>query len=280
MLLLLFVLIPLYHINGALIAIIAGFIIANIIGIRYLLKCGMPSGFINFNFLKSTFIFGSKSQIGLILNRIDRRLDIFIINLFLNPTQVGYYAIAVAVAELPWHISNAIATVLFPEVSGMIEKDAYRFTSFICRNAIFVIFFFGILLFIVGGVLIKVIFGPEFTASIISFRILIIGAVIFSINKILCAGFSGTGRPEYGTYTAVFSAITTIILDLLFIPAMGIKGAAIASAIAYTISTATGIMLFRKMSNLPLGAFLLVTYDDIRKYPELIAKFIGRLKNV
>jgi len=39
-------------------------------------------------------------------------------------------------------------------------------------------------------------------------------------------------------------------------------------------------MLFRKMSNLPLGAFLLVTYDDIRKYPELIAKFIGRLKNV
>jgi O-antigen/teichoic acid export membrane protein len=273
------ILIPRFHIAGALLATVLGFLIADATGIALLARHGKPRFGINLGFARSTFIFGAKSEVGLILSQLDRRLDIFIINLFLTPAQVGFYAVAVAFAEFPWYVSNAIATVLFPEIAAMRKESAYQFTAYVCRNTLFVVFILGLVLFILGGFLLKFVFGVQFLQSLTALRLLIPGVIILSVNKVLCAGFSGTGRPEYGTLTAVFSAATTIFLDLILIPHIGIKGAAIASTIAYTISATTGILLFRKTSGLPIKEFLVVTSKDIRRYPEFYNKVIARFKN-
>lgn len=279
-LLLMVILIPRYHIAGALLATALGFLIADAIGLALLTRHGTPKLRINLGFARSAFIFGAKSEIGLILSQLDRRLDIFIINLFLTPTQVGFYAVAVAFAEFPWYVSNAIATVLFPEIAAMSKEDAHRFTAYVCRNTLFVVFVLGLVFFIFGGFLLRFVFGVQFLQSLTALRLLIPGVIILSVNKVLCAGFSGTGKPEYGTLTAVFSAVATILLDFLLIPHIGIEGAAIASTIAYTISAMTGILLFRKTSGLRVSEFLLVTGEDIRRYPEFYSKIIKRFKNV
>lgn len=271
-------LIPKYGIMGALVATVIGFIAADIAAVSFLSHYGCPTVFIKWKFFRCAFVYGAKSQLGLILNQIDRRLDVFIINLFLNLAQVGFYAIAVAMAELPWYISNAIATVLFPEVSGMKKKDAYFFTAFICRNTLFMVMCFSLILFFIGGIILKIVFGPQFVTSLTPLRLLIPGIVCISINKVLCAGFSGTGKPEYGTYTTVISAITTIALDFTLIPILGINGAAIASTIAYTFSAITGIFIFRKISGISLREFLIITRKDIYKYPSLYRKLIRQSK--
>lgn len=278
-LLFLLILIPKYGIKGALLATVIGFVVADIIGLSLLLRYGLPTISLNLSFLKDALTFGAKSQVGLMLSRVDRRLDIFIINLFLNPTQVGFYAVAVAMAELPWYISNALATVLFPEVSGLKKESAYKFTSRICRNTLFIVFLFSTFIFLFGGLLMKTIFGAQFLQSVMPLRLLIPGIIILSVNKVLCAGFSGTGKPEYGTYTAIFSAVVTISLDFVLIPALGINGAAIASSIAYAVSATTGIVLFRKISGFPFREFLLVTRKDIHKYPSLLVKLIKGVRN-
>jgi O-antigen/teichoic acid export membrane protein len=266
-LLFLIFLIPAFKVEGALWAAIIGIIGANIIAFACLLKHGTPTFSVNFSFLKRAFVYGTKSQIGLLLSQINRRLDIFIINLFLNLSHVGYYTIAVAVAEFPWHISQAAATVLFPEASGMKKENAYSFTAFICRNVLFIVLCLSIVLFVLGRILITTVFGIEFVASVMPFQILLPGITALSVNKVLCAGFSGTGRPEYGTYTAAVSATTTVALDFLLIPLTGIIGAAIASTVAYFVAATTSVILFRKLTNLPLKNFLLVKREDISKYP-------------
>jgi O-antigen/teichoic acid export membrane protein len=277
-LLLLLFLIPKYDLKGAILASILGLAVADVIIYGKLIMYGVPRVGANFDFLKKAFTFGAKSQVGLLLSQINRRLDIFIINIFLTPAQVGYYAIAVAMAELPWHISQAAATVLFPEISGMEKEKAHNFTAFVCRNVVFLIFCFSIMLLLVGGILVTAIFGRDFGVSVMPLQILLPGIILLSINKVLCAGFSGTGKPQYGTYTATIAAITTIALDFLLIPLLGIRGAAIASTAAYFAAALTAIVLFKKQSRLSLSEFLLIKGEDIKKYPILIKKFKQRIK--
>lgn len=272
-------LIPRFRIGGALTATVVGFFAADTLGVLLLGRHGAPAAGINIGYAGKALVFGMKSEVGLILSQIDRRLDIFIINLFLTPAQVGFYAVAVAVAEFPWYISNAIATVLFPEIAGMNKNDAHEFTAYMCRNTLFIVLIVSGMLMFVGGILISAVFGAEFWHSVPSLRLLIPGVVMLSVNKVLCAGFSGTGRPEYGTMTAVFSAVVTVGLDFLLIPRMGIAGAAIASTIAYTISAITGITLFARMSKLSPRKFLVVTRADITKYPQFYHTIRRRIRH-
>jgi O-antigen/teichoic acid export membrane protein len=275
--LLLIFLIPAYKVAGALWASIIGLVCANVIAFMYLLKHGPPKPYINLSFLKKAFIYGAKSQIGLILSQVNRRLDIFIINLFLNPGHVGYYTIAVVVAEFPWYISQAAATALFPEASGMKREDAYVFAAFVCRNVLFIVVCLGIVLSLAGKVLITTVFGSDFIVSVMPFQLLLLGIVALSINKVLCAGFSGTGKPEYGTYTAAIAATTTVTLDLLLIPLLGINGAAIASTGAYLAAATTSVILFRNLADLPLKEFLVIKRADISRYPAFFRTLKERL---
>jgi O-antigen/teichoic acid export membrane protein len=272
-------LIPKYGITGCLTGIIIGISTADIIGMFFLSRYGAPSLKPNMEFYKKSFIFGLKSQTGLLLSFFDRRLDVFFINLFLNPTQVGIYSIAVAIAELPWYIPNALATVLFPEVSGMQKKEAYLFIARVCRNTLMVICLVLIILFFLGGFIIRFLFGPQFSQSLIPLHYLLPGIIFLSINKILCSGFSGIGHPEYGTYTTFLSAIATIILDLILIPKIGIKGASIASSVAYTISAITGIIIFHRISGVSYRQFLLVNTNDLTAYPAMWTKLTRRIRN-
>ena len=273
-------LMPAFKVAGALWASIIGIVCADIVALAYLLKRGVPTFSVNFSFLRKAFIYGAKSQIGLLLSQINRRLDIFIINLFLNPGQVGYYTIAVALAEFPWFISQAAATVLFPETSSMEKENAYSFTAFICRNVLLIVLCVSAVLFILARIITTTVFGIDFVTSVMPLRLLLPGILFLSLNKVLCAGFSGTGRPEYGTYTAAVAACTTVALDFLLIPLMGINGAAIASTVAYCAAATTSVILFRKLSNLPLKDFLFVKFGDISKYPAFFKILKNGITNV
>lgn len=272
-------LIPYAGIKGGILSMVIGLIVVDITGTLYIYsRYGKPTFLPNISFVKDTFIFGIKSQIGLILNFVDRRLDMFIINIFLNPTFVGYYAIAVALAELPWHISAAVGTVLFPEVADMKKTEAMRFVSMASRNSLFITSLAGVLLLISGGVLIKLLFGPQFLLSLFPLRILIPGVIALGLNRVLCGGFSGLGKPEYGTYTVICSSIITVVLDLILIPRMGINGAALASTIAYITSAIVGIIIFQRISHCNILNLLFVTKSDFDLYPPMISKILRRSK--
>ncbi|MEO0226694.1 MAG: polysaccharide biosynthesis C-terminal domain-containing protein [candidate division WOR-3 bacterium] len=259
--------IPIWQIKGAILSIIAAYIIVDIFaGITAYLRHGGLNVLPNFNFLKDSFLFGMKSEIGIILNFFERRLDIFIINFFLDPASVGFYTVAVAIAEFIWRISDAIGTVLFPEVASLDREKAIRFIAVISRNFIFAALLLSGILFLIGRDVINILFGMKFMPSLSPLRILLPGVIALGFNRVLCGGFSGLGKPEYGTYTVVFSAITTVILDLLLIPKLGINGAAIASTIAYICSATTAIVIFKKAFHCRLSDMLFINKSDLKLY--------------
>jgi Na+-driven multidrug efflux pump len=64
--------------------------------------------------------------------------------------------------------------------------------------------------------------------------------VVFAVAKVISSDLSGRGKPEYSSIFAVITLGVTVILDIKLIPAMGIRGAALASSIAYCVD---GVLL-------------------------------------
>lgn len=270
-------LIPIWNVSGGIVALILSVIIINVFNVTKLLQTNFNLRIPNFNFLRDSLLFGIKSQVGLLLNFFERRLDYFIVNLFLEPVQVGLYSAAVIIAELPWYLPNAVGTVIFPEITSKKKEEAYRFVAFVCRNTIFITLIITVIIGFLSGILVKFIFGSRFIASILPLQILLPGIIFLALNRIICVGFSGTGRPELGTLTVVFSFIMTLVLDLLLIPKSGIKGASLASTVSYFTSALAGLIIFHKISHLPFADIILFKISDLKKY-SVITKYIRSFK--
>ena len=82
----------------------------------------------NRDYMKHASAYGVKAHLGNILGFLNLRLDMFLINAFLNPVAVGFYSIGVGLVEKLWLISQAAGTVLFPKVAA--ETDEHRRKEF------------------------------------------------------------------------------------------------------------------------------------------------------
>jgi len=270
-------LVPKYGVSGAIVGILLSVIVAVILGSWILVKKGPPSLLPNFRYWQSSYTYGAKSQVGLILSYFNRRLPIIIINLFLTPTEVGYYAIAITLAELSWYIPESVGTVLFPEISGKSKEEAAKLVAFAMRNTLFIVTLVGILLWLGGGLFIRLFFGTAFIPSILLLRILIPGIILFSINRILCSYFAGTGRPEYGTYTSIISFILLLTSSFVLIPRIGIIGAPISSTIAFLASSIAALFIFKHISHYSTKDILIVKKEELERYPTFFSRVVNRM---
>jgi len=264
------ILIPSLEILGGIFAVVVAVISQTIFGIIRTLKLGTPAKKVDFILLKKSYSFGIKSQLGIIFSFLNQRLDVFFVNYFLNPYEVGIYAIATAIAEIPWHFASAVATVLFPWIADMKKEEAGKFSATVIRNTVFFGLLMVIALFIFGRLVIILLFGGIFADSVFLMYILLPGIMGLSITRVLGGFFQGSGKPEFGTLMVTLSFIETIVLDILLIPAIGTKGAAIASSIAYITSALIGLIIFSKMTKISILRAVLPQYQEIIKSIKLL----------
>jgi len=265
-----------YGLRGGIYSILLGFAVSALAGILLIKKLGKPKFPKQFDFEKKSISYGSRSVLGLVFHYLTRRLDLFIVNFFLNTAQVGFYSISLMLSELPWYIPSAFGTVLFPQVSGMEKPEAHRFSALICRNTVFITVLACILLAVIAKPVINIFFTAKFYPALIPFYINLPRTVALGIARVLGGNFQGTGKPEYGTIMAFVSFAITLILDLLFIPRWGITGAAIATTIANTLSVVIGLYIFTKSSKISLTEMLFVRWNEVKNYRQLVAKVIKR----
>ena len=199
-----------------------------------------------FSLFKNELKYGLKAYPGITMSFFNRRLDVFILNYFRTPGEVGIYSVSTALAELLWKLPNSMAIPLFPKVAKDDKKSSTEFTRFIARLTLFVLIFLGIFMVLIGRPLIIILFGHKFLASFVPLVYLLPGIVFLGVGRVLSAYFHGINKPEYGSFFTIISVIFTIVFDLVLIPSHGAEGAAIASSIAYTISGILAIFLFSK----------------------------------
>ena len=202
------------------------------------------------NFIKKTLSYGWKADLSNILAFVNYKADIFIANLFLGPSAVGVYVIAVAIAEKLWLISQAVSTVLLPRLSQLTteEEKRKRLTPLVCRWVLITTFIAALVLAILGGYIISLIFGPHFDDALLPLWILLPGIVLTSASRILANDIAARGRPELNMYTSLIVVIVNVVGNIVLIPTYGLPGAAAATTIAYTLNIAFRLFIYGRLT--------------------------------
>ena len=261
---------------GAVISYVLGIIGLALVVILFITKFTKITFSFNRKLLKDSTKYGLKAYFGNLTQFLNYRLDMLLVAAFLTPASVGFYSIAVGIAERLWMLPGAIATVLFPRISSLKDTEANNLTPRIARHTFLIIFIFSLILALIAKPLIKILFGSVFLPSVMPLIILLPGIIALGGCKILTADLAGRGKPQFGTYAAFASLVVNIPLNLWLIPKWGISGAAFASSTAYITATLMVMVAFVKISNTSWVTILLFNRYDFQDYKNLLIKLRKR----
>lgn len=225
----------------------------------------------NNKILLGLFSYGSKDCLVNISSFLHYRIDIFMLNYFLNPLSVGFYFIATSIIEKLWIISDSASIVLFSEVSSETNKERIKkSTPLVCRNIIFINLIVAILFYIISNWIIIFLYSERFLNSVIPFQILLIGLVTISGWRVLANDLCGRGKPLLNTYITVASIILNVILNIILIPEHGIVGAAWATSISYSFALIVVLVVYSKISENKIVDIVLIKKSDFIFYSRIL----------
>jgi len=232
----------------------------------------------NKDYFIDAIVYGFKNYIGGVLNYLHYRADMFLINVFMNPLAVGFYYVAVRMSEGIWLFSQSSSTILFPRVASETDpKKLKDLTPLVCRNTLFVTFLIAAVLFALSHWLIVLFYSQEFAVSVRPFQILLIGTVAMSGWIILINDLAARGAPMINNYVMGISLLANIVLNIVYIPRLGIDGSAWSSTVSYTISLIATAIIYGRISGNKFTDIVFVKKSDFRYYKAPIAMVLNKL---
>jgi len=265
--------------RGAIWAYTITIIIVALLAILYVRRLTPVGLSINRNLFKESIRYGGIGYLGNAAQYLSYRIDMIVMAYFLSSAAIGYYSIAVGIAERLWMIPSSLAIVLFPRISAISDNQANELTPKVARHTLFVVFVFSLMLLALGKPLILILFGADFMPSVIPLLILLPGVVAFSVSKVISSDLSGRGRPIFGAAASFASLAVNVALNLYLIPRWGISGAAFSSSVSYSVTAAIMVAAFVRLTQTPLTDVLLFKVDDLRVYLDMVLKAKQRFIN-
>ena len=226
--------------------------------------------------LKESLGYGVKMYLANIFTFLSYRLDILLVGYFLGATQVGFYALAVAMAEMAWFIPDAVKTILFPQVSSSDRASSGWLAATVARHTLMLSVLACVGLAAVGRWAIELLYGAEFLPSFVPLLILLPGIVANSVASLAAAYLSGVGKPIFATHASLASVAVNVALNLVLIPMWGIAGAATATSVSYCLNCLILLFAFYRQSRVGPKNVLLMRVEDFKPYFG-VAKRILRL---
>ncbi|WP_186374958.1 lipopolysaccharide biosynthesis protein [Kocuria rosea] len=210
---------------------------------------GQNSRVINYrNLLGYGFRVWVGSMSGVLLSRIDQLLMVPLS----DATQLGLYAVAVTVGEIPVLLSFAMRNVVFAADAtdagahnSAQLKQADRRLHQTARIATF------LTLLAAAGVgatvwwWLPLIFGEDYAGAVPLVLVLVLAAVLGATGSVAGAGLSARGRPGLRSVGMTVGAISNIVVLVWLVPQIGAMGAAISTVVGSTIAGSMNVLFLR-----------------------------------
>jgi O-antigen/teichoic acid export membrane protein len=200
----------------------------------------------------------------LLVFSIYNRLDIFLLQSIKGAEPVGIYGLAYKVHDNLVLGAAFLANAFFPVISryGKISELEKGFQPMreIYQKLFDILFIAGlvmaVLVLIFSPLIIQIIGGQEFSASILVLRILVLGTFVAYFNHLTGYSLIALGKQKVSLAVAVVALVWNISLNLFFIPRFSYLAAAyITIATEGLVLALTSLYLARKFNLKPAISF-------------------------
>jgi len=231
------------------------------------------------DYLRHSLDYGLKTYVGNVISFLNYRIELFILGFLMPAAALGFYSVAVGLAERLWLVSQSAAMLVFPVISA--EKDERKrseFTPIISRNVFLITLIGAIVLFFLSPWLIVLLYSQSYLPTVQLFRILLPGIVFLSASRVLANDIAGRGEPLLNTYVGGFGLVVQVILNLVLINQIGVAGSAWATSISYALILLVRVVVYSRVSGNTYANIILPQKTDLVLYQRLARESWGWVK--
>ena len=240
------------------------FIVMYLVKIKYIPRPFRVEG----KFLGHLFKFGFVAMISAFLLTLNYKADIIMLKMYVDDAQIGLYSVGVMLAEYIWIIPDAFKEVLFARTA---KDDAIGEIMASIRINLYVSLFIMVGLALLGRPFINLMYGADFLGAYEVTCLIMCGVPSMVLYKMTTSLYVANGKQMFYLTTLAISAVSNIILNMIFIPMFGKVGAAIASAISYNIC---GFIFFGRF----MHDYKIKWYEAIAIRKSDIMLIVGKIK--
>ena len=216
--------------------------------------------------LQDLFKYGFLNQTGHFVQFFNLRLSYYLLDKFIDRGRVGVFSNAVSLAEAIWIISSSIALVQYARIANANDREyAQKLTLDLTKICFLISAVAVVVLALLPAEFYVFIFGSDFGEMAHIIRILAPGILIYCVFLILGHYYSGIGRYQMNTFAALCGLVATLACGFTLIPRYDIVGAAITSAVSYTVNALFLFVFFLKESHFK-GKDFILTKAEITDY--------------
>lgn len=213
--------------------------------------------------MKSMIKLGIVNALAVFIMQLNYRMDILMLKKLSSLEEVGFYSLAMQIAEQLWHVPMAIEAIILSRSANSIDdRQVHRTVASIFRVSLIIGLVAGIIIFFIAPPLIPLIFGTEFANSARMIQVVLPGIFILIGFRILNSRLTGMGKPQVAIYTFLPALVINFIANLFLIPRFGGIGAAWATNISYGIGSIAFIIVYSRLIKMPLTEILRVRKSD------------------
>ena len=216
--------------------------------------------------LKDLFKYGFLNQTGHFVQFFNLRLSYYLLDNYIGRGEVGVFSRSVSMAEAVWIISSSIALVQYARISNADNREySQKLTLDLTKICLLVSAVAVVVLCLLPPQFYIFVFGSDFGEMAHLIRILAPGVLLYCIFLILGHYYSGTGRYQMNTFAALCGLAATCILGFTLIPKYDVTGAAITSAVSYTMNAVFLFVFFLKESHFK-GKDFILRKNEVQNY--------------
>ncbi|HID95735.1 MAG TPA: hypothetical protein EYP53_06735 [Candidatus Latescibacteria bacterium] len=190
------------------------------------------------------------------------RSDVYLVNYFLGAKLTGIYSIAILFAEMLQKVPDVAGTVLFSKIASATQQEGDQLTAKVSRGIFWMTLLAALGLVFLGRQLIPFLFGRSFVDSYLPLIFMLPGVLAVATGSVVNTNLWRRGYPTMSVIAPAVALCVNIVLNLLLIPAMGLIGAGLATAVAYSMWGVLILGYFSRNSAFSFRDLILLRAED------------------
>ncbi|MBL8837354.1 MAG: oligosaccharide flippase family protein [Alphaproteobacteria bacterium] len=258
-------------VGGFAAANVAAHLLAVAVGIALVIRAGWFSIAPQLAVMRGLFAYGIRVYVGDVLQALRLRLDQATVALWLSSSELGFYVVALTIANAPQIVSSTIAYVAFPKISQAGSEGARRevFGRYL-RLSLAASVAIALALLVLVPWAIPLLFGAAFAPAVPICAVLLVGLVPYTLKLMYMQALKAWDHPLAVSRAEIAGLVLAAIALLALVPTYGLIGAATALVIAQLFTAFAMGYLFHSRSGAPVLAMLIPGPSDVALALDLV----------